>query len=274
VPLLVLFVVYPTVTAIQFSLNHVTITGEGLRMRFTGLDNYTRAFRDPLIANAARITLQWVVVVTFLEILIGLALALLISSGIRWRGLVISLLMIPIVLPPVSVSLAWRFSYQEQFGVYNYLLGLIGLGPVRWLSDRNIALFSVMATDIWQATPFVFLLLLAGLQAMPPDPFEAAAIDGASPWQVFRTITVPLLRPTLLVVLLLRTIDAARIFDKIFVMTNGGGPGTATETLTMSIYKTAFIQFDFGYAAGLSFLFQILLVILGTIYVRRVLKES
>ena len=272
--LLVLFVVYPTVTAIQFSLNHVTITGEGLRMRFTGLDNYTRAFRDPLIANAARITLQWVVVVTFLEILIGLALALLISSGIRWRGLVISLLMIPIVLPPVSVSLAWRFSYQEQFGVYNYLLGLIGLGPVRWLSDRNIALFSVMATDIWQATPFVFLLLLAGLQAMPPDPFEAAAIDGASPWQVFRTITVPLLRPTLLVVLLLRTIDAARIFDKIFVMTNGGGPGTATETLTMSIYKTAFIQFDFGYAAGLSFLFQILLVILGTIYVRRVLKES
>ena len=272
--LLVLFVVYPTITAIQFSLNHVSITGQGLQMRFTGLDNYTRAFTDPFIRNAAQITLQWVVVVTFFEILIGLGLALLISSGIRWRGLVISLLMIPIVLPPVSVSLAWRFSYQEQFGVYNYLLGLIGLGPVRWLSDRNIALYSVMGTDLWQATPFVFLLLLAGLQAMPPDPFEAAAIDGASPWQVFRTITLPLLRPTLLVVVLLRTIDAARIFDKIFVMTNGGGPGTATETLTMSIYKTAFIQFDFGYAAGLSFLFQILLVILGTIYVRRVLKEG
>ena len=269
-----LFVVYPTITAIQYSLNHVAITADGLTMRFTGLDNYARAFRDPLIANAARITLEWVVVVTLAEVLLGLALALLVSSGIRWRGLVISLLMIPIVLPPVSVSLAWRFSYQEQFGVYNYLLSLVHLGPVRWLSDRNIALFSVMATDVWQATPFVFLLLLAGLQAMPSDPFEAAAIDGATPWQVFRTITVPLLRPTLLVVVLLRTIDAARIFDKIFVMTNGGGPGTATETLTMSIYKTAFIQFDFGYAAGLSFLFQIVLVILGTIYVRRVLKEG
>ena len=133
--------------------------------------------------------------------------------------------MIPIVLPPVSVSVAWRFSYQEQFGVYNYLLSLLHLGPVRWLSDRNIALYSVMATDVWQATPFVFLLLLAGLQAMPSDPFEAAAIDGATPWQVFRTITLPLLRPTLLVVVLLRTIDAARIFDKIFIMTNGGGPG-------------------------------------------------
>src|SRR5258708_12005860 len=108
---------------------------------------------------------------------------------------------------------------------------MLPLGPVRWLSDRNIALFSVMATDIWQATPFVFLLLLAGLQAMPPDPFEAAAIDGASPWQVFRTITLPLLRPTLLVVLLLRTIYSARTFSKIFLMTNGGGPGTATETL-------------------------------------------
>jgi len=272
--LLLLFVVFPTITAIQFSLNHVTITGEGLQMRFTGLDNYTRAFRDPLIANAARITLEWVIVVTVLEMLIGLGLALLVSSGVRWRGLVISLLMIPIVLPPVSVSLAWRFSYQEQFGVYNYLLSFVHLGPVRWLSDRNIALFSVMGTDLWQATPFVFLLLLAGLQAMPSDPFEAAATDGATPWQVFWTITLPLLRPTLLVVLLLRTIDAARIFDKIFVMTNGGGPGTATETLTMSIYKTAFIQFDFGYAAGLSFLFQILLVILGTIYVRRVLHEG
>jgi multiple sugar transport system permease protein len=272
--LLALFVVYPTITAIQFSLNHITITGEGLQMRFTGWENFLRAFRDPLIANAARITLQWVVIVTALEVLIGLGLALLVSSGIRWRGLVISVLMIPIVLPPVSVSLAWRFSYQEQFGVFNYLLSLIGLGPVRWLSDRNIALYSVMGTDIWQATPFVFLLLLAGLQALPSDPFEAAAIDGATPWQVFRTITLPLLQPTLLVVVLLRTIDAARIFDKIFVMTNGGGPGTATETLTMSIYKTAFIQFDFGYAAALSFLFQIVLVILGTVYVRRVLREG
>jgi multiple sugar transport system permease protein len=274
VVLLALFVVYPTVLAIQFSLTHVTITADGLAMRFTGLDNYTRAFRDPLIATAARQTLEWVVVVTLVEMLLGLALALLISAGIRLRGLVISVLMIPIVLPPVAVSLAWRFSYQEQFGVYNYLLSFVHLGPVRWLSDRNVALFSVMATDIWQATPFVFLLLLAGLQAMPTDPFEAAAIDGATPWQVFRTITLPLLRPTLLVVLLLRTIDAARVFDKIYVMTNGGGPGTATETLTMSIYKTAFIQFDFGYAAGLSFLFQILLVILGTIYVRNVLKEA
>jgi multiple sugar transport system permease protein len=272
--LLALFIVYPTITAIQFSLNHVAITNEGLQLRFTGLENYARAFKDPLIATAARQTVEWVFVVTAAEMLLGLALALLVSSGIRVRGLVISVLMIPIVLPPVAVSLAWRFSYQEQFGVYNYLLSFLHLGPVRWLSDRNIALFSVMATDVWQATPFVFLLLLAGLQAMPSDPFEAAAIDGATPWQVFRTITVPLLRPTLLVVLLLRTIDAARIFDKIFVMTNGGGPGTATETLTMSIYKTAFIQFDFGYAAGLSFLFQILLVILGTIYVRRVLREG
>ena len=152
--LLALFVVYPTIVAIQFSLNHVTITGEGLSMRFTGLDNYARAFRDPLIATAARQTLEWVIVVTLVEMLFGLGLALLVSSGIRLRSVVISVLMIPIVLPPVAVSLAWRFSYQEQFGVYNYLLTFLHLGPVRWLSDRNIALFSVMATDIWQATPF------------------------------------------------------------------------------------------------------------------------
>src|ERR1043166_351525 len=195
--LLCLYVIYPTLTTIEYSFNHVAITADGLTMRFTGFDNFVRAFRDPFIANAARITLEWVAVVTFAEVVLGLALALLVSSGIRWRGLVISLLVIPIVLPPVSVSVAWRFSYQEQFGVYNYLLSLIHLGPVRWLSDRNIALYSVMLTDVWQATPFVFLLLLAGLQALPTDPFEAAAIDGATPWQVFRTVTIPLLRPTL-----------------------------------------------------------------------------
>jgi ABC-type sugar transport system permease subunit len=115
--LLALFIIYPTITAIQFSLNHVTITGEGLQMRFTGLDNYARAFRDPLIATAARQTLEWVVVVTLVEMLLGLGLALLVSSGIRLRGVVISVLMNPFVLPPVAVSLAWRFSYQEQFGV-------------------------------------------------------------------------------------------------------------------------------------------------------------
>jgi multiple sugar transport system permease protein len=267
-------VVYPTLATIQISLSRIDITGGGLVQEFVGLENFTRAFRDPLIRESAGRTLKWVFVVTTAEMLLGLGLALLVSSGIRWRGLTISLLMLPIVLPPVSVSIAWRFSYQEQFGVYNYLLSLTGLGPVRWLSDRDLALYSVMATDIWQATPFVFLLMLACLEAMPIDPFEAAAIDGATRWQVFRSITLPLLRPTLLVVLLLRAIDAARIFDKIFVMTNGGGPGTSTETLTMSIYKTAFIQFDFGYAAALSFLFQLILVVLGTIYVRRVLREG
>jgi multiple sugar transport system permease protein len=272
--LLLLFVVYPTLATLQFSLSRIDITGGGLVQEFVGLENFTRAFRDPLIRESAGRTLKWVVVVTTAEMLLGLGLALLVSSGIRWRGLAISLLMLPIVLPPVSVSIAWRFSYQEQFGVYNYLLGLVGLGPVRWLSDRDLALYSVMATDVWQATPFVFLLMLASLEAMPTDPFEAAAIDGATRWQIFRSITLPLLRPTLLVVLLLRAIDAARIFDKIFVMTNGGGPGTSTETLTMSIYKSAFIQFDFGYAAALSFLFQLILVVLGTIYVRRVLREG
>src|SRR5262249_11293755 len=136
--LILLFVVYPTITALLFSFSHIDITSNGLVQRFVGLANFRRAFQDPLIADSVRITLEWVVVVTTVEMVIGLALALLVSSGIRLRGLAISLLMIPIVLPPVSVSIAWRFSYQEQFGVYNYLLHLVGLEPVRWLSDRKI----------------------------------------------------------------------------------------------------------------------------------------
>ena len=166
----------------------------------------------------------------------------------------------------------WFFMYEYTFGVFNYLLNSLGAPSVRWLSDPNIALYSMMAVDIWQATPFAFLLLYAAILSLPRDPYEAAAIDGAGRLHVFRTITLPLLLPVLAVVVLLRLIDAARAFDKIFVMTRGG-PGSSAYTATLTIYIEGFNKYDFGYASALSFLFQIVLVIIATIYVKRVMVD-
>lgn len=274
-PMIVMFVLFallPSLTAILFAFSHIELARGGMQREFVGFENFARAFADPLVRQSAGITLKWALTVTAVEILLGLGLALLLSHGIRGRGLFTSLLIIPIIMPPVAVSLMWYFMYEYNFGIFNYLLNQVGLPSVRWLSDPSIALYAMMAVDVWQATPFAFLLLYAAILSLPRDPYEAAAIDGAGRWHVFRTVTMPLLMPVLAVVVLLRLIDSARIFDKIFVMTRGG-PGTSAYTTTLTIYVEAFNKFDFGYASAISFLFQIVLVIIATVYVKRVIAD-
>jgi multiple sugar transport system permease protein len=269
---LVIFSIIPAITTISYAFSRVKMARGGVQRDFIGFDNFVRALQDPLVAQSAGITLRWMFIVTAVEITLGLCLALLLSGGIRGRGIFSSLLIIPIIMPPVAVSVAWLFMYDYEFGVFNYLLNQVGAPSVRWLSDPAIALYAMMAVDVWQATPFAFLLLYAALLSLPRDPYEAAAIDGAGRWHVFRTITLPLLQPVLLVVILLRLIDAARIFDKIFVMTRGG-PGSSAYTMTLTIYIEGFTKFDFGYASALSFLFQLSLIAAATFYVRRVLSD-
>jgi multiple sugar transport system permease protein len=274
-PMVVMFVVFaliPSITAISFAFSRIKLSRAGMQLRFVGVDNFTRALMDPLVQESARTTLKWALIVTTVEISLGLALALLLASGIRGRAIFSSLLIIPIIMPPVAVSLMWFFMYEYSFGVINYLVNQVGLPSVRWLSDPSIALYSMMVVDVWQATPFAFLLLYAAILSLPRDPYEAAAIDGAGRWHVFRTVTFPLLFPVLTVVVLLRMIDAARIFDKIFVMTRGG-PGTSAYTTTLDIYVEGFNKYDFGYASAISFLFQIVLIIIGSVYVRRIMVD-
>lgn len=274
-PTLVMFVVFsliPAVTTISYAFSKVKMARGGVQTEFIGLENFVRALQDPLVAQSAWTTIKWMFVVTAVEIALGLALALLLSGGIRGRGVFTSLLIIPIIMPPVAVSVAWLFMYDYEFGIFNYVLNQLGAPSVRWLSDPNIALYAMMVVDVWQATPFAFLLLYAALLSLPRDPYEAAAIDGAGRWHVFRTVTLPLLQPVLLVVILLRLIDAARVFDKIFVMTRGG-PGSSAYTATLTIYIEGFTKFDFGYASALSLLFQLSLVAAATFYVRRVLSD-
>ena len=274
-PTILMFVVFafiPSITAITFAFSHIRLHRTGMLRTFIGFDNFVRAFGDSLVRQSAVTTLKWALTVTTVEILLGLGLALLLAHGIRGRAIFTSLLIIPIIMPPVAVSIMWFFMYDYTFGIFNYLLNVVGLPSVRWLSDPNIALYAMMAVDVWQATPFAFLLLYAAVLSLPRDPYEAAAIDGASGWHVFRTVTLPLLLPVLAVVVLLRLIDAARIFDKIYVMTRGG-PGSSAYTATLTIYVEAFNKYDFGYASAISFLFQIVLVIIATVYVKRVMVD-
>lgn len=274
-PTLVMFAVFsliPAVTTITYAFSRVKMARGGVQTQFIGFENFVRAFQDPLVAQSAVTTIKWMFVVTAVEIALGLALALLLSGELRGRGLFTSLLIIPIIMPPVAVSVAWLFMYDYEFGIFNYVLNQLGGPSVQWLSDPNIALYAMMVVDVWQATPFAFLLLYAALLSLPKDPYEAAAIDGAGRWHVFRTVTLPLLQPVLLVVILLRLIDAARVFDKIFVMTRGG-PGSSAYTATLTIYIEGFTKFDFGYASALSLLFQLSLVAAATFYVRRVLSD-
>ena len=158
------------------------------------------------------------------------------------------------LLPPVVAAVAWRLIYNPQFGMLNGMLRQLGFNTawLTWTSGQNSALASVILVDVWEWTPFLFLLLSAGLQAIPPEPLEAARIDGAGAWRIFRDVTLPLLKPTILLALLLRAMDLVRIFDQIFILTQGG-PGTATETVSLYIYRTAFRFSNFGYAATMSF---------------------
>ncbi len=274
-PTLLMFVVFallPSITAILYAFSHIRLARGGMQRTFIGFDNFARAFGDPLVHQSAIITLRWATIVTAVEILLGLGLALLLANGVRGRGIFTSLLIIPIIMPPVAVSIMWFFMYDYNFGIFNFLLNEAGLPSVRWLSDTSIALYSMMVVDVWQATPFAFLLLYAAILSLPRDPYEAAAIDGAGRWHVFRTVTLPLLLPVLAVVVLLRLIDSARIFDKIYVMTRGG-PGSSAYTTTLTIYVEGFNKYDFGYASAISFMFQIVLVIIATVYVRRVMVD-
>jgi multiple sugar transport system permease protein len=173
------------------------------------------------------------------------------------------------MLPTVVAGVVWRLMLNPNFGAVNGTLKGMGVNTdaLTWTSSPNLAMISIIAVDVWQWTPFMFLILLAGLQAIPQEPYEAALIDGSSAWQTFRHVTLPLLKPAILVALLLRTMDLLRVFDQVFILTEGG-PGFATETISLYIYRTAFRFSDFGYAAAMSFVLLVITNIISAFYIR------
>ena len=256
--------IYPLIYSVTISLQ--TQTAEGSSW---SISNFTRLFTDGFFLAAMAHTFVYATAALILEFSIGLGLALLLNSQIRGRGFFRAALLIPMMLPAVVVGVVWRLMLNPNFGAINGTLKNFGLNTesLTWTASPRLAMLSVIAVDTWQWTPFVFLVLLAGLQAIPQEPYEAALIDGSSRWQTFRYVTLPLLKPAILIALLLRTMDLLRVFDQIFILTEGG-PGFATETISLYIYRAAFRFFDFGYAAAMSFVLLALTNVISALYIR------
>jgi multiple sugar transport system permease protein len=208
-----------------------------------------------------------------LEILIGFGLAMLLNNRrLVGRDLYLLVLLIPMLMPPITVGLIWRLLLHPELGIINYFLGLGGLPQPSWLGDPRLAMVTIIIVDIWHETSFVILILLAGLTSLPDELYEAAMIDGASGRQQFRYLTLPLMMPTLLVATLIRLIAALKTYDLVYILTRGG-PGISTETVSYYIYRVAFVFLDMGTSAAMSFLLLILIVIL-TLVLMRVMRTS
>jgi multiple sugar transport system permease protein len=239
------------------------------------LAHYTRLFQDRLFTVAAAQTLLYALTALTLEFFLGLALALLVDSLTHGRAFVRASLLAPMLLPPVVAAVIWRLIYNPEFGVLNGMLRQLGFhtANLTWTSGRTSAMLSVILVDVWQWTPFMFLLLTAGLQAIPAEPLEAARVDGAGYRRTLVDVILPLLKPTILLALLLRSMDLLRIFDQIFILTQGG-PGSATETVSMYIYRTAFRFSNFGYAAAMSFVGLVITTLAARTLMRLINRSS
>lgn len=244
---------YPLGRAIWLSLWRINLRFANTPRTFRGLDNYRTILHDERFYNALKVTGRIAAVTVAVELVLGMVIALAINRYFRGRGLVRASVLVPWALTTVVAAKMWQLIFQTDFGVFNRILGdlhLIGT-PEPWIASPKFALWALIGADIWKSTPFMALLLLAGLQLIPADLHEASAIDGATPWQSFWRITLPLLKPTILVALLFRLIDVARMFDLPFVLTNGG-PGFETETLTLYTYRTLFQNLSFGMGSALA----------------------
>ncbi len=249
--LLLLIYAYPILRSFWLSLFTQNL-GTELNPVFTGLENYRRMALDGRFWQSIGNTTWFTLISVALELVIGLGMALVLNQAFRGRGLVRTVALLPWALPTALIATTWTWIFNDQFGVWNDLLlklGLIQTG-VNWLGDPNWAMWTVIAADVWKTTPFIAILLLAGLQSIPADLYEAHALDGASSWQSFVRITLPLLMPQILIAALFRVAQAFGIFDLVQVMT-GGGPGGATETVSLYIYATIMRYLDFGYGAAL-----------------------
>lgn len=275
--LFVLVVVYPFIYAIGLSLYEWNLLGEP---SFVGLANYTRMFADPLFQKALRNTLLWTVGVVPPTIVLGLILALLLNHrAIKLKGLFRTIYFLPVMTNMVAAAFVWRWLFEPTFGVVNYFLRAIGLPGPGWLADTRWALPAMMVVAVWKQLGFAMVVFLAGLQTIPKEFQEAAAIDGADRWQSFRHITIPLLNPAVVFVAVMLVINALRVFTIPYVMSSGGlthqtpgGPLDSTRVFVLHIYDLAFRKLDIGYASA-NALFLQLLILLVTLVQLRILQR-
>lgn len=229
---------------------------------FVGLQNYAELLADPRFIESMGHTFYFTVLAVVLPILFGTAAALVFHREFPFRGLLRTIFVMPMMATPVAVALVWTMMFHPQLGVLNYLLSLVGIGPQAWVYSPNTVIPTLVLVEVWHWTPLVMLIVLGGLAGLPKEPYESALIDGANAWHMFRHITLPLVWPFVMVAIVIRTIDALKAFDTIFVITQGG-PGTSSETLNIFLYLQAFQFYKIGYASAVVVIFFVIIIMLS-----------
>jgi len=258
---------FPLIYAVNVSLHQLIISKPYLGEPWVGLRNYAKLFADKDFFNSLRATFMLAIPAIGSEFLLGLGCALLLNRKVRGIRVIRTIVLIPMMVAPVVVGLTWKFMLDYDTGILNYFIRRIGLNPPIWLGDKNWAIPALIITDVWQWTPLFTLLILAGLQSLPNEPFEAAKVDGASRWQIFYQITFPMLSSFILIALLLRVIDVLRVFDTVFVMT-GGGPGRVTVFVSLFAYRQAFSYYYVSYGIAAAFVILLIIALLANLFIK------
>src|SRR5690554_1087425 len=254
---IIVMVLFPLVFTVYLSFTEWSMGV--IEPKFVGLENYISLIKDKRFINATGRTLYLAFGSVAIELVLGTALAIFLNRNFKGKNTVKTFFLLPMVATPVAVGMVWLLIYEPTLGIANYFLKFLGLDPILWLVDRNIVLNSLIIIEVWEWTPMIALIVLAGLTAIPTDPLESAMVDGANKWQMFWKVTLPMLAPTIVIAAIIRLIDALKTFDIIY-STTAGGPLFASETLNIMAYTTSFSYFQMGRGSALIVLF---LVVIG-----------
>ncbi|HYZ21003.1 MAG TPA: sugar ABC transporter permease [Rhodopila sp.] len=252
-------IVFPWLFTLFMSVHDWKVSGA---TPFVGLANYAKMLGDDRFLWAIVRTLVFTAGSVVAPVALGVWAAVCFAAKFRLRGLARTVFVLPMMATPVAISLVWTMMFHPQLGVLNYLLSLLGLPPSTWVYDSTTVIPTLVMVETWQWTPLVMLIVLGGIASLPTDPYEAAILDGAGAWQMFRHITLPLAWPFIVVAAVIRMIDALKAFDTIYVITLGG-PGTSSETLNILLYQTAFAYYDLGYGSAMVVVFFVLILVIS-----------
>ena len=259
-----LVILFPWIFTLYMSVHDWKVSGD---TPFVGMANYAKMLTDERFLYSVVRTLWFTAASVAAPLILGVWAAVCFASKFRFRGLARTLFVLPMMATPVAISLVWTMMFHPQLGVLNYLLTSVGLPPSTWVYDTTTVIPTLVMVETWQWTPLVMLIVLGGIASLPTDPYEAAILDGASSWQMFRHITLPLVWPFIMVAAVIRMIDALKTFDTIYVITLGG-PGTASETINILLYQTAFAYYDLGYASAMVVVFFVLILLISLLLLR------
>ena len=263
-------ILFPWIFTLFMSVHEWKVTGD---TPFVGFANYAKMLTDQRFIGAVWRTLIFTAASVIAPLILGVWAAICFATKFKARGLARTLFVLPMMATPVAISLVWTMMFHPQLGVLNYILTSLGLPPSTWVYDGATVIPTLVMVETWQWTPLVMLIVLGGLASLPTDPYEAAILDGANTWQMFRHITLPLVMPFIMVAAVIRIIDALKTFDTIYVITLGG-PGSASETINILLYQTAFAYYDLGYGSAMVVVFFVLILLVSMLLLRLRQRED